>query len=121
MIIKSDRLCSMLPSFCDGGITVWPFIITTKDVDQHTINHELIHMKQQLECFWIGFFIIYIAHFLYNYYLSRKTETSYRCICFEREAYYNNSGWYLDVRKPYYWIRYLKRPYKWELANGKKN
>lgn len=50
------------------GITLYPFIFVLDKKDKKLIRHELIHIKQQLNGWIIGFYIKYIYyHFKYGY------------------------------------------------------
>lgn len=74
------------------GITIFPFMFL-KDPslkgNSEFVNHERIHLRQQLELLIILFFIIYIAEFLARLIHSRNWSFAYRNISFEREAYKN--------------------------------
>lgn len=61
------------------------------------VNHEKIHLRQQLELLVIPFFIIYGLEFLYRLIRYRNWNLAYRNISFEREAYKNESD--LDFLK----------------------
>lgn len=74
------------------GITIFPFVILkTKNLKQDLvlINHEKIHLRQQIELLVIPFFIIYVFEFLIRLIQYRKWNLAYRNISFEREAYGN--------------------------------
>ena len=49
------------------GITLWPFIVMKNEElkkDRVFINHERIHLRQQLELLILPFFIIYGVEYL---------------------------------------------------------
>ncbi len=74
------------------GITIFPFVILkTKKLKQDLvlINHERIHLRQQIELLILPFFIIYVFEFLIRLIQYRKWNLAYRNISFEREAYGN--------------------------------
>nr|WP_306456229.1 hypothetical protein [Winogradskyella undariae] len=74
------------------GITIFPFVILkTKNLKQDLvlINHERIHLRQQIELLILPFFIIYVFEFLIRLIQYRKWNLAYRNISFEREAYGN--------------------------------
>ena len=82
------------------GITIFPFVILkTKNLKQDLvlINHEKIHLRQQIELLVIPFFIIYVFEFLIRLIQYRKWNLAYRNISFEREAYANEKD--LDYLK----------------------
>lgn len=82
------------------GITIFPFVILkTKNLKQDLviINHEKIHLRQQIELLILPFFIIYVFEFLIRLIQYRKWNLAYRNISFEREAYANEKD--LDYLK----------------------
>lgn len=93
MIVKTNILPKGIVA-----ITIFPFIFT-KRVDDRTINHERIHMKQQVEMFVIFFFIWYLIEAVFKGYYN---------ISFEKEAYKNEDNFnYLKNRKLWEWRKYL--------------
>ncbi len=71
------------------GITIFPFIILDsrfKD-DEVLINHEKIHIAQQKELLVVGFFILYVGHYLWNLAKYKTHFMAYEEIFFEVEAY----------------------------------
>ena len=74
------------------GLTLFPFIIL-KDKgllrDKTLVNHERIHLKQQLELLIIPFFVWYGIEFLIRLMYYKSWHLAYRNISFEREAYAN--------------------------------
>lgn len=93
-----------------AAITLFPFIIF-KDksyINWKVINHEKIHIKQQIELLVIGFYILYICEYLINLMKTRDTKKAYHLISLEREAYYNDSNLnYLENRKVYSFTNYF--------------
>lgn len=72
------------------------------------INHESIHIYQQLETFIIGFFILYTTEYLIKLIVYRNHQIAYKAISFEKEAFSNESNLrYLEERKLFSWIRYI--------------
>lgn len=106
MVIVSDRwlkfFCFFLGNMNAAGITIFPFIFIASDVKitKELINHEKIHLKQQLELLVIPFYIWYlIAYYTKGYYN----------VSFEKEAYANDNNLnYLKKRKPYSFLKYRK-------------
>ena len=71
------------------GLTVFPFVfLKTKELKTNAIlvNHERIHLRQQLELLIIPFFILYVLEFLIRLIQYRTWSIAYRNISFEREA-----------------------------------
>lgn len=93
------------------GLSLWPFIILKNDSlkeDVFLINHEKIHLRQQLELLVLPFYIFYTLEWVVKsiYYLDRYK--GYQNISFEREAYVNEKNLdYTRERKPFGFIKYL--------------
>jgi hypothetical protein len=94
------------------GITIFPFIFINKDFKYSgmltwLIPHEKIHIRQQLECLIIPFYIIYLTNFLYNLIRYREWRSAYLNLKFEREAYTNhNNSTYYKTRRCFSWLKY---------------
>jgi hypothetical protein len=74
------------------SITVYPFVfIKFKEskIDLVLVNHEKIHLRQQLELLIIPFFIWYGIEFLIRFSQFKNWKIAYKNISFEREAYEN--------------------------------
>ncbi|MCM2302925.1 MAG: hypothetical protein NDI80_09910 [Flavobacteriaceae bacterium] len=88
----------------------YPFIfIKNKEeiTDKTLINHEKIHLKQQIELLIIFFFISYFLEFIWNYFRFKSFMMAYRNISFEKEAYQNDANLnYLKTRKRYSFLKY---------------
>ena len=76
------------------AITIYPFIMLKhkrqKD-DMILINHEKIHLRQQLELLVIGFYLWYFIEFLLRIIKFKNWYRAYLNISFEREAYKNEN------------------------------
>lgn len=101
----------IIPKLHVSGITLYPFIfIVTKKLKQNKvfINHEHIHLRQQLEMLIIPFYICYLLNYLINRIKYKTHHHAYLNICFEREAYANEAQLgYLKARKLWTWRHYL--------------
>lgn len=109
-IIRSNFLLKILTIRSIAGLTIFPFIfIDNKKTDKLSlINHERIHIRQQLELLVIGFLIWYAFEYIRNR-LKMPPEKAYRSISFEREAYLHDGDLnYLYTRKPYAFLKYYK-------------
>lgn len=87
------------------GMTIFPFIILHNRADKMdlvTLNHERIHIRQQLELLVIPFFIWYVIEFLIKFLRYKDKVRAYRSIVFEKEAYSNERD-----------LAYLKRRTFW--------
>ncbi len=104
MIIRSDRLTKLFEAILGQGIRAlafWPFIIMPRStvIDAELINHERIHLRQQIEMLVIPFYIWYLI----EYYTK-----SYWNISFEKEAYSNEKNLhYLKKRRIFAFLGYL--------------
>lgn len=106
MIIVSDKIIRFFSRVLGMkgqiiGLALWPFIIVSKStwIDDRLINHERIHLRQQIEMLIIPFYIWYVIA------LYRK---GYENISFEKEAYANENNLdYLKKRPIFNFLRYL--------------
>lgn len=94
-----------------SGITLFPFIFVQRKEDSKNkilINHETIHIRQQLELLVVPFYIWYLSEYYLKYLKYRNPQLAYRNISFEREAYANDQNLdYLKKRKFWSFINYL--------------
>ncbi len=94
-----------------SGITLFPFIIVSGPnlkQDTVTINHEKIHIRQQIELFVLPFFVWYGIEFLIKWLMYKNKNTAYRNISFEREAYAKQKDLnYLKQRSFWKFLSYL--------------
>ncbi|MEN8928854.1 MAG: hypothetical protein ABF242_01365 [Flavobacteriales bacterium] len=85
-----------------SAITLWPFIVVNKKRkgEKVLLNHERIHLRQQIELLIIPFYLWYFTEFVFRYFQYKSWDLAYRNISFEREAYANESDMeYLGKRK----------------------
>jgi hypothetical protein len=84
------------------GLTIFPFVLVRYRLDKSNlvfINHERIHLRQQLELFILPFYLWYLLEFFVRWIQYKNKDLAYRNICFEREAYANESNFsYLEKR-----------------------
>nr|WP_241836879.1 hypothetical protein [Aequorivita sp. KMM 9714] len=94
-----------------NGITIWPFVILKHQElknDAVLLNHERIHLRQQVELLIVLFYIWYSLEFLIRWIQYRNRNQAYRNISFEREAYSHQSDFgYLKKRKFYGFLKFL--------------
>lgn len=94
------------------GITIFPFVfLKTKALKLNSvlINHESIHLRQQLELLVVPFYLLYSIEFLVRLVQYKNWQKAYRNISFEREAYLNESNLeYLNNRKFWSFLNYLR-------------
>ena len=91
------------------GLTLFPFVIIRNFLDKENkvlLNHERIHIRQQLELLILPFFLLYFLEYLFRLIQFKDRNKAYRNISFEREAYSNELN-----------LDYLKtRPF-WKFRN----
>ncbi len=107
MIILSLRL---LRKTRINGITIFPFIFLRESAfkkNKILINHEKIHIRQQLELLVIFFYLWYVVEYYYWYFNLKDKHLAYRNISFEREAYAMEEDLnYLETRKIWSFWKY---------------
>jgi hypothetical protein len=91
------------------GMAFFPFILLRhKSPDRILLNHERIHLKQQLELGLIVFYIWYLTEYLIRLARYRKHYLAYLHISFEKEAYQNQGDPdYLKTRTFWAFWKYL--------------
>ena len=78
-------------------------------LSSRTKNHETIHYKQQLEMLFIFQWVLYGLFHIVGLIRYRNGQEAYYKNPFEREAYNNDINLnYLDSRKPYAWVEYIR-------------
>ncbi len=96
-----------------SGMAIFPFIFVKSKVlanDEVVINHEKIHLKQQLELLILPFYIAYLFHYVINLMIYRNHYQAYLNIVFEREAYvYEKDLNYLKRRRIFAWGSFFKK------------
>ena len=94
-----------------SAVTIYPFIFVRHDkykLDNILVNHEKIHIQQQKELLWIGFFVLYFIEYLVKLSYYRNSFLTYKSISFEREAYVNEKDLkYLSTRKRFASFKYF--------------
>lgn len=105
MIITSDktiRFFEFILRMNIRAIAFYPFIFLRSDARPNDvlINHEKIHLRQQLEMLVIPFYIWYLI----EYYTK-----GYWNVSFEKEAYANENNLnYLNNRKLFSFVKYIR-------------
>ena len=108
-IIITSKLLTKLLSIVISvyAITLFPFIILSEEVDEYTMNHELIHFEQQKELFVVGFNALYVYDFVKGMIKYKNKDLPYVLIRFEQEAYnYQNDLGYIMDREKNAWKEY---------------
>tara|TARA_B110001450_G_scaffold208331_1_gene198987 strand:- start:1236 stop:1568 length:333 start_codon:yes stop_codon:yes gene_type:complete len=91
-----------------AAMAIFPFIFFKKKeyITPVRLNHERIHIRQQLELLIVFFYMWYLFDFIVKYVKYRDWKTAYRNNIFEREAYsFEKDLNYLKNRKFYKFVR----------------
>ena len=119
IIIYTNTFLTLISPFMKiAGIALFPFIFIRKKyknvqkwmevTKEKLIQHETIHIHQQIEMLIIPFYIWYLSEWLVKFIKYKDARKAYKSISFEREAkIFENSKDYLKIRKPYSWFNYL--------------
>ena len=98
------------------AMSLFPFIFidfhyawnTTEESYDSTINHEKIHIRQQIEMLIIFFYLWYGIEYLLRAIRLNLRLDPYDDLSFEREAYMNDLDMgYLKTRKFWSFLKYL--------------
>lgn len=93
------------------AMALFPFILIREESyagDKVLLNHERIHLQQELELLIIPFYILYFANYFVNLFIYKNHFEAYKNICFEREAYQNDNNLsYLKERSFWAWQKYV--------------
>lgn len=94
-----------------SGLTIFPFILVKNQKDKDNLlvlNHEKIHLRQQIELLILLFFCWYLIEFCIRLVQYKNWDLAYRNISFEREAYANEyNAVYLQKRPVFKFLNYL--------------
>ncbi len=93
------------------AMAIFPFIFLKEKslkLNKVLLNHEKIHIRQQLELLYLPFFIWYLVEYFIRLIQTQNSKKAYHMISFEREAYENDHNLnYLSNRKWFSFLRYL--------------
>ncbi len=87
-----------------AAMAIFPFVFFkyTNYINPTILNHEKIHIRQQIELLILPFYIWYGIEFLKNWIKYKDKKKAYYNISFEVEAYKNENNLnYLKTRKRY--------------------
>lgn len=95
-----------------SGLTIFPFVFLKYNhlkLNEVLLNHEKIHLRQQIEMLILPFYLFYFIEFLIRLFKYKNWYKAYRNISFEREAYHNESDLhYLKKRSFWTFLKYLR-------------
>ncbi|MDA6069108.1 hypothetical protein NJT12_05700 [Flavobacterium sp. AC] len=93
------------------GMTLFPFVFLKYDFDKDNlvfVNHEKIHLRQQLELLVFPFYVFYVFEYIIRLIQYKNKDLAYRNISFEREAYTNENDLdYLKNRSFFGFLNYI--------------
>ena len=92
MIVCAPWLLRLLTGNFARAIVLFPFVLLRYPedrYDQRLLNHEKIHVRQQIELLVIPFYIWYLAEYGWHRWRGKNRVEAYLAISFEREAYGN--------------------------------
>lgn len=94
-----------------SGICLYPFIIVSSFENLGTttlLNHEKIHLRQQIELLVVFFYIWYFVEFIIRWIKTGSRYQAYRAISFEKEAYNNEANLNYNASKSLFsFLKYL--------------
>lgn len=101
------------------GITLWPFVVLRDNLKETgarqfavLVNHERIHIKQQLETLVLFFYVLYLFFYIKGRIQGLSHQQAYMAIPFEKESYMHEKDiTYLKHRKLFGWYKYTKNNY----------
>jgi len=110
-VITAPKLLKFISNNFASAMALFPFILIKNEglkTNQILINHELIHLRQQLEMLVLPFYIWYISEYFIRRLQYKSHYEAYKNISFEREAYANQQNLkYLKKRKFWSFIKYV--------------
>lgn len=91
-----------------SAMALYPFILLKhRDFYKNSVllNHEKIHLRQQIELLVLPFYIWYLLEYILRFLEYRNHQQAYLNISFEREAYTNEKD--LSYLKNRSWATFL--------------
>ncbi len=98
-----------MPFLWVDGLALYPFVLLkSPNPPPYLLNHERIHLRQQLEMGLLLFYVWYILEFAFRYVQYKNKYLAYRNISFEREAYAHDEQLeYLKNRRFWSFRKYI--------------
>lgn len=92
-----------------AGIALWPFVLVrAKNPSRVVLNHERIHLRQQIELLVVFFYVWYLTEWLIHYFRCRDWWKAYFKISFEKECYsMEHDLEYLKRRKMWAFLKWM--------------
>lgn len=96
-----------------SAMALFPFVLLKLQNQSNNavlLNHEKIHLRQQMELLILPFYVWYLVEYLVRLLQYRNHKNAYLNICFEREAYNNETDLeYLNTRPFWGFVGYLAK------------
>lgn len=92
-----------------SAVALFPFVLLKhQDLSTNAVllNHEKIHLRQQLELLVLPFYMWYLLEYFLRLLQYRNRQQAYFNISFEREAYKNEKD--LNYLKQRSWLMFLR-------------
>ncbi len=92
-----------------NGMALFPFILVKKpNPSAVLINHERIHLTQQLEMLILPFYVWYLLEYFWHKTQIKNPYAAYRKISFEQEAFAHDQDLdYLQKRPWGAWLKFM--------------
>ena len=109
MIVCAPWLVRWLTGNFARAIVLFPFVLIRYPEDrqnQRLLNHEKIHIRQQIELLVLPFYLCYIAEYGWHRWKGKNRMEAYLAISFEREAYHHERDEQYLSSRPWYAFRH---------------
>jgi len=105
--LRQGYILLTVPYLQVAGMALFPFILVQKsNPSKILVNHERIHLRQQIELGIVFFYLWYLISYGMNRLKGMPHNKAYHQIIFEREAYQEDENFqYLTKRK---WLAFLR-------------
>lgn len=93
------------PTLPARGMALFPFILVKDKSDatnRRLLNHERIHLRQQLEMLVLPFYVFYLAEYGWHRLRGLPHHQAYMAISFEKEAYAREYDFAYLRRRPFW-------------------
>ncbi len=108
-VITSSIIPRLLSLFISiSAITIGPFIfVRSPKVSDRLLRHELVHVVQYKELYYVGFVFLYVYFWLVGLWRHMDARMAYREIPFEQEARHGESHKdYVILRPKFAWCKF---------------
>ena len=108
-VITNSRVPKLLSWFINiKAITIGPYIFVDGEPTERLLRHEMIHVCQYKELWYLGFLPVYVWDWIVGLIKHRDFGKAYLSIRMEQEARAGQDKvGYLDTREKFAWTSYL--------------